>query len=259
MYVHPLVSNGERDSAVSACVSLSSRRITYALSLAILALTAAHIAAHAAYYSLAYSSYVTTDDFRRMLVLFDLNDEGNLAAWYASFTLLVCSMLIGLIAFDAIEKRDGYATHWIILGVIFLYLSVDETAVLHERTIRRLRSALDLGGLLYYSWVIVGIPAILVFALAYLKFFLHLPRTIRSRFFVAAVMYVGGGLGVEMVEGYYEQLYGYTMTYTLIVAVEESLEMVGVLVFIRALLAYVRCHVGEIRLRVDDGRIGPTP
>jgi hypothetical protein len=70
---------------------------------------------------------------------------------------------------------------------------------------------------------------VLLFAVMYLKFLFHLPTQTRWRFIIAGLVYVGGAAGVDIPEGYYEALYGTeTMTYSLLVTLEESLEMAGI-------------------------------
>jgi hypothetical protein len=90
-----------------------------------------------------------------------------------------------------------------------------------------------------------------------LRFFLQLPRTYQILFSVAAVTYLGGALGVEVITGYYEQLQGGVgrtdFVFELLVAVEECAEMSGVLIFIHALLLYLQAHVGGVRLRFASG------
>jgi len=62
---------------------------------------------------------------------------------------------------------------------------------------------------------------------------------------------VGGALGMEMVGGYYaDAVTQRNLTYGLMVCVEEILEMVGVIVFIYALVSYIGSHVENIDLRV---------
>jgi len=71
----------------------------------------------------------------------------------------------------------------------------------------------------------------------------------------AAATYLGGALGVEMLGGRYASLYGTkTLAYSLLVAVEEGLEMAGSVLFIDALLDYLRRDVAGVALRVRGPR-----
>ena len=52
-----------------------------------------------------------------------------------------------------------------------------------------------------------------------------------------------------MLGGYYYELHaGENLTYSLITTLEESLEMLGLILFIRALLDYLSAHFSEITI-----------
>ncbi len=58
-------------------------------------------------------------------------------------------------------------------------------------------------------------------------------------FLVAATCYVRGAIGIELVGGVFHNFFGYdNITYKMIDCIEESLEMVGVLVFVYVLNSY---------------------
>ena len=167
---------------------------------------------------------------------FNLNGENNVASWFSASALLVCSELLFVIGVTRKRVGDRFAANWLGLSAGFLYLSVDEAASLHEMTIVPLRTALDLTGYLYFAWVIPGAIITLILALTYLPFLYHLPVRIRRLAVVAGALYVGGAIGVEMLGSRYYSLYGTeSFQYSLLVAVEEGLEMFGVVVFIYAL------------------------
>jgi hypothetical protein len=70
---------------------------------------------------------------------------------------------------------------------------------------------------------------------------------------VAATLLIGGAIGIELVGGRYAELHGSEhLTYSMIVTLEESLEMAGVIVFIYALLKYIADNYKEVQFRFDD-------
>jgi len=184
---------------------------------------------------------------------FDLDHEINVPTWFSSTALSGCAGLLAMICLA--NKRVGcrYVLHWGLLAVAFLYLSIDETANLHEILIVPLRRRLGAGGLLYFTWVIPGAACVGLFALAYLKFLFHLDKRTRYLFMLSGAVYVGGALGVEMLGGALADWYGLlSLRYLAAMAVEEVLEMVGVALFLYALLGYLRDHVGCLKVRVTD-------
>jgi hypothetical protein len=88
--------------------------------------------------------------------------------------------------------------------------------------------------------------------LVYLKFLFRLPKKTMVNFIVAGVVYVGGALGVELIGGRYREMQGINFTYKMIATVEESLEMLGVVMFIRALLLYLSESYKEVQLRFKE-------
>jgi hypothetical protein len=104
--------------------------------------------------------------------------------------------------------------------------------------------------MLYYSWVIPGIPLVLALALIFVRFLSRLSGATRFWFLLAAFLYLGGSIGFELIGGAYEELYGRkNLTYNMLATVEESLELAGLIIFIYALLAYLAANYGEVRLR----------
>jgi len=171
--------------------------------------------------------------------LFQLDRESNAPTWFSSSLLLLCSGLCAVIALLKSDSGDRWRPHWAALVPIFVYLSIDEAVEIHENLIWVLRPLREVSGLLYYPWVVAGIAFVAVFLLAYARFFAHLPRRTKVRFLMAGAMYVGGGLGLEMVGGAYIAAFGGRGLSPVILHAEESLEMLGAAIFAYALIAYL--------------------
>jgi len=177
--------------------------------------------------------------------------EATVTAWFSSLLLFVAALLLAAIASERFRTHERFARHWLALAFIFLYLSADEAVALHETTVPLLRK-LNLGGLLYYPWVLVGIAAVLIFGIVYLRFFLHLKPRGRSLFLLSAVLYVGGAIGLEMVGARSAEAGGEaTAAYATAIYVEELLEMLGVSTFIYALLDHIRSTVSDVVIRIE--------
>lgn len=180
---------------------------------------------------------------------FALDGEGNIPAWYSSMTLLACSVLLGSIAATRRARADLWWPHWAGLCAIFLYLSVDEGAVIHELTINPLRERFDLGGFFRWAWVVPGMVLVAVLGVVYARFVRALPRATRRLFIAAGALFVGGALAVEMVSGWWFDEYGRNNpVYVLLWTTEETFEMTGVAVFLYALLRYLSEEVGAVSL-----------
>ena len=107
-------------------------------------------------------------------------------------------------------------------------------------------------GVLYDAWVIAGMAIVVVLGLYFRKFLRDLPTAARRAFLIAAALYLGGALGVELVAGRHVEQHGRdNWIYVVLVAIEETLEMLGVVVFIRALLKYCADTCRRVMFVVD--------
>lgn len=198
---------------------------------------------------------VGPDRYRGLMEIaarFDLDHEINIPTWYSSMALMGCALLLAMIAVARKQAGARYVIHWGLLALIFAYLSVDETAVLHEILNVPFRRRLGTHGFLHFAWVIPASVCVCAFAVAYAKFLLHLPRKTARWFIFAGALYVGGALGVELIGGACADWYGfYSMRYLVAMTAEELLEMLGIVAFIYALLEYMRSHVGPCQIAVQ--------
>lgn len=184
--------------------------------------------------------------------IFNVDAEESVPTWFSAVCLLASSALLAVIAAHKHADKDRFATHWTVLSIIFLGLSMDEVASVHTFPSTPLRAVLNLG-LKNALWVIPAALLVAGFAVAYGRFAAHLPATTRWRFVVAASLYVGGAIGMEAVGDYYEVLHGGpSLALEALITAEEFLEMVGIVVFFDALLSYARAHVDEVRLAIRD-------
>jgi hypothetical protein len=206
------------------------------------------------------------------LSLFYVGKEAAIPTWYSSFALLLSSGLLATIAVAKRKQGDRYARHWLGLSIVFFLLSMDEVVQVHETLggpeVQRFLSdtlGLDAGGLAHSLWVIPGAAMVLVFVLAYVRFLVGLPRQTRRLFLVGGTLFVVGALGFEALGGLVVSGNGGIgdwssvgavpkMLYATLTSIEEFLEMMGVVVFIYALLSYISTHMKGLTVRVgaDD-------
>jgi len=190
---------------------------------------------------------------------FDMDHEINLPTWFSSSLLLVSALLLGAIGSVKRSEREPFAWHWLVLAATFAYLSLDETANLHEMLIVPIRRRLGLGGVLYFAWVLPGAVAVAAFGLAFVRFLRHLDPAARRGMLYAAVVYVGGALGMELIGGAMADSHGFeSIRYITVMMAEEALEMLGLIIFITTLLRYIAQHFGALQWRIDPEQLAAT-
>ena len=175
-----------------------------------------------------------------LLDLFSVNAEQTIPTWYATLLLFVTAVLLAFVTAIKSKTKDPYTPHWAGLALIFLYLSMDEGAVIHEIFGELLQTTFNTTGYLTFAWPIVFVPLVIIFALFYLRFLIRLPPGIRNLIILAGLLYVGGAVVMEAISAnrWYEDG-GVSFLYLVIATVEELCEMLGVVVFIYALLSYL--------------------
>lgn len=199
--------------------------------------------------------YFNHDTVYGLVPLFDFNTEANIPTFYSSLALLSCSILLAFISFSLKRHGSSYIS-WGGLAIIFLFLSIDEIATIHERFHDRLHPLLNTSGLLYYAWVIpYGIALLLVLGI-YLKFLINLPKNYLYLFIISGVTFISGAIGIESICGWYSESYGTsTLHYAFFYTCEEFLEMLGIVFFIYTLLLYITAELNYSTISITKKNI----
>ena len=183
--------------------------------------------------------------------LFNLDKEANIPSLFSSMELMLASSLLFLISLLQKNKR-GY---WIFLSFVFLFLSIDETAQIHEIIIN-LKSRFELlnESNMRNVWVFPYFLAVIILGIALAKFLFGLPAKTRNLFIISGFIFVGGAVGVEILEEQLKILNGGSdsLTLKLLYHFEELCEMSGVAIFIYALLNYLPLNNSEIIFSVKE-------
>lgn len=166
---------------------------------------------------------------------FNLDGEMNVPTWYSSALFALCGFLSLRAA--AGESEAGRRRRWRLLGWSFLACSVDEVAACHEMLVGPARELLHARGLLHFAWVVPAFLLLCVLAAYLAPLFLRLSPRLRRGFILAALVFLAGSLGLEMIGGAYVEAHGPDhFAYSLIAHLEELLELFGQVLFIRAAL-----------------------
>jgi hypothetical protein len=189
-----------------------------------------------------------------LLRVLSVEGEASLPALFSALQLLLAATVLGAIWLSKREVADRFTRHWGWLAAIFCYMVADEAIGLHELATNPLQRLRDFSGPLTFTWVLVVGPLVLFFALAYVRFLLHLPPRTRTLVAVAGSTFVLGALGFEFLEGmHYAAVSGDTgFQYLLLNVAEEALEMGSITLFVYALLDYVVRQRLELRLMVAE-------
>ncbi len=170
---------------------------------------------------------------------FSLSDEANIPTWYSTLLLASCALTLFVIGLNIAKEKGSFRRHWLGLGFIFTYMSMDEASIIHEMSIRPIRYALDLSGALHYSWTLPAAVLMAIFLLVYLSFLKYLPVVSRNRFILAGLIFVGGAFGTEFIISYYWSTEGDSFFTGMLNVLQESMEIAGASLFLSSLLRHL--------------------
>jgi hypothetical protein len=171
--------------------------------------------------------------------MFGLNAEQNVPSLFSALAILGAALLLFATAAAVRARGRPHGASWCLLGAVFVFLAVDEAFSLHEMLNRPVRDALQVGGALYFAWVIPYAASLGALALLLWRFIVALDPRTRRAFVVAGIVYVTGALLLEMVGGRLWLTAGIqSRLYFLETTAEETLEMLGIALFVRALIEH---------------------
>lgn len=182
----------------------------------------------------------------------------NLTLEYNVPTFIQSTILlsIGMLALTlARQSSTPESKSWYLLGGLFVLMSADETACVHERLVAPIRALTGASGFFYYAWVIPAIVLVGVVALPLAQHFKRLENPFGRRFSLASAVYLGGALVMEMLTSPLAEAGQHvTLRFLFLSTIEELLEFIGSLLFLNAMLDLSEQR--QLRFRPGSSRWG---
>ncbi len=214
-------------------MTVSAKRIAWTLVGLNALLILIHLASHYAVLHTDLSPF-----WRDVASRFNMDREVSVPTWFSQTMLIGAAALFAWTAVAAHRAKEWGVRAWAALAALFAYASMDEGSSLHELATEPVQNLFGVtSGPLFFAWVVPGLALFAVACLAFLRFFLRLPRDLQWIFGLAALCLLAA-IGVEMVSGGYWQArdFQYDMGYRLLNALEEGLENTMTILVIYALL-----------------------
>jgi hypothetical protein len=229
-------------------LTISGRGVISLLVSVMLVLLCCHLLA----WWLFYHDKTDTNFIRYFDRYFNFNLENNFPSFFSALILFFSALLLGLI-YKLTKVTDTYKKRWLLLSVVFLFLSMDEALKIHERVehLSRLVFTNNLDGFLFWTWIIPYVLLALVVASFCFRMVLQLPKAVRNKFILAGTLYVFAAAGTESIEGHLMKITAEDPVVLMITTtIQELLEMVSIIIFIAGLLAYLAMKMRSIRLSI---------
>ncbi len=188
---------------------------------------------------------------------FNFDEEKNLPSFYSSLLLFTSSLILFFIFLLKRNNKKEF-TKWAVLALLFLFLSVDEFFMIHERTTQFLRAKYDFEGIFYFAWIIpyaIGVVFLIVY---YYKFLLNLPQKTKWMMISSGFVFILGAVGFEMLGARIYSANGglKTFDFKVLSTIEEMLEFTGVILFIYSLLRYMKKELLIDNITIHFNSIG---
>ena len=192
---------------------------------------------------------------KHWLDVLNMDREMNLPTLFSALLILSSALLLRRLS--KAPGREAVAD-WTLLSRIFVFLALDESLQIHEILIlpglrHQVHPALASTWVIPYGLIALGL-------LWRLRHFLRaLPATTSRRFLRSGGVYVLGTLGMEMVGSFAVRsgsIRLHSIWYGAITGVEESLEILGLILFLQALMQELLLRNGEqtwmLSLKLDQ-------
>ncbi len=240
--------------------TLHAEKTTFLLLKIVATLLTAGLLSNYVKYELGYSSVMG------LVPLFSLNGEYTVPALFSVGLLWASAALLWFIASRKKQSHGKEAFYWKALSFVFIFLGLDELFTIHENFARLepfLSNYIHVFSRFMYWTVAYGLLVVL-FSLFFFRFYLRLPAPTRKRFSLAAILYVGGAIGMEIAGAWFTKSYALpAVSRGFFSAVEEGMEMTGIVLFIRALVLYIHQYLhqpfADVRIQFTSKTKPVTP
>ena len=203
---------------------------------------------HCASEALIHFAGVSEKFYQDFFDAINLDEEFNLTAIYNGALLYASSFLLKEIA---ISSQGGKRRDWMLLSRVFLFLAFDEVFQVHELfVIPGLRQYLHPS--LASIWVIPYGILFVLFSYRFIPFFLKLRNRVSVLSLVSGGVYVSGAIVFEALNSWLVrtgQISRSGFYYELISGFEELFEMLGVIIFLYALMLELRSRFACLEFR----------
>ena len=189
--------------------------------------------------------------------LLNMNSERNIPSFFSVLVLTACS---GVLAFIYKAVNPENKKQWLFLSLIFLFLAFDEAMEIHEKVNVVLKNAITSNSAaLTFPWVLPYLVFFAIVAIYLAPFILKLPKYLFRLIVLSGFVFVTGAAGLEIVEGIVAQNFGeYSFLNLALMGIEEYMEIVGVLIFIYALLTYISYNSNSITINLKKRSVSKT-
>jgi len=171
--------------------------------------------------------------------LLDVGDEQSIPTFFSVLNLLFASILLLVIYIFESRNQIKGSLFWLLLSIVFFYLSVDESASIHENFVEVNTFLVNKGVISQvldtHQWLPFGVLFLVLFSIVFIPFFKHIDKVTLRNFSIAGFVFISGAVGLEylgavMLEtGFVESRSD--LIFSIRRLCEEGLEIYGIVIF----------------------------
>lgn len=198
--------------------------------------------------ALAYSGRYHGALMYELFHKFNFNTKHNIPSFFNTVLLLIASVILYYI-YLVQKKRFVLQRRWFVLAILFLIMAIEENASVHIflHSLLPRHSILLQTGLSVLLWAIPFGILVTILAVYFKRLVLSLPRRIAIGFAVSAAIYITGAIILDLVGSVVAHTMGSrSLIYTAVSTLEETLEMLGIVVFIHYLFSYITSEFNTV-------------
>ncbi len=180
---------------------------------------------------------------RTLRTLCYLNCENCFPSYFSGLLLLTVAITLAHIFVIAQQPTKSFSSWLLLSSATFLYLACDETLMIHERVIPYVKNHLGVSPTLaILSWIVPALAFFTLYVITSLKTLLLVSARIRQLLINGGALFVAGAVGYEIMSFLTNShSSGSAQLDLLLIGIEESLEMTGVLTFLYGLILILKC------------------
>ena len=184
--------------------------------------------------------------------------QSGLPTFFNTLLVLIAFLLLLTVSLNKRNLKSDRVYDWLLLTLAFLVLSLDENPDIHNYFVSVISRYGGRGQsfVMTYAWGMPYGAIAVLFVFFLVRFISSLPKNIAIGFLVSGVIYVYGAIVVATVSSDILHIRtDHSIWHELAASYEESLEMIGLSLFIYFLLKYIRIEEASLSIEKTSANV----
>lgn len=154
-------------------------------------------------------NFKESTDIRALQRMFNITREDGLASWFASTQTFLVGMSLGFIYLCVKHhpNKQREKLGWLVLALFFVYMAIDDGAMIHERLGTAFRKSFTQSGISVdyypsYTWQLIFMPVYAAFGLFTITFlWIQLKEKLSKILLIVSFLCFGLAFSLDFIEG----------------------------------------------------------